>query len=181
MVLQFYWIIILFKKDKNYSLSTRTAWQNIDPVEVSTECSHGQLTQTYIYKRVLWGKNLINKLKKVSKLLFSTGRKTLLSKHLPTKCFLGGPLMFVRFACAPPSAVSVHTHVKFESFNWVPFDFENLLISMLSVHLSKQRVGQDLSLGSCVTTWCGNDNVEATAWKRHDKSIELQSKSLLRV
>ena len=39
------WIIVSFKKDKNYSLSTRTERQNIDPLELSRERSYGQLTQ----------------------------------------------------------------------------------------------------------------------------------------
>ena len=39
------WINISLKKDKNYSLSTRTERQSIDPLEVLRERSYGQLTQ----------------------------------------------------------------------------------------------------------------------------------------
>ena len=56
------WIIISLKKDKNYSLLTRTERQNIDPLEVLRERFYGQLTQILHLKKNVMRKEFVNKL-----------------------------------------------------------------------------------------------------------------------
>ena len=60
------------------------------------------------------------------------------------KCFLGGPLIFIPFACVVLfifCCVTFHD-VKLKALTESPLTSSNLPISALSVHLSRLRVGQ---------------------------------------
>ena len=104
---------------------------------------------------------LINVKKKFLCLFLMSARHCLASIYQVNVSSAVRPYSFVLHAQSCLPSVVFHTHVNIECFNWVPFNFSNLPISTLSVHLSRLRVGQYFAI-FVARFLC--DNVEATLY-----------------